>query len=91
MPEGDTVWRAARQLHEVLANQVLVISDFRVPAYSTIDLTGCLVREVVARGKRSPCPTTRANSTRSRREARPVFQRIISGDPAVPAFLSPPF
>jgi endonuclease-8 len=51
MPEGDTVWRTARRLHDVLANQILVTSDFRVPAYSTVDLTGSRVREVVARGK----------------------------------------
>jgi endonuclease-8 len=51
MPEGDTVWRTARRLHDVLANQILVTSDFRVPAYSTLDLTGSRVREVVARGK----------------------------------------
>jgi endonuclease-8 len=51
MPEGDTVWRTARELHEVLAGQVLVTSDFRVPAYSTIDLSGSRVLEVVARGK----------------------------------------
>ncbi|MEP6526943.1 MAG: DNA-formamidopyrimidine glycosylase family protein [Nocardioidaceae bacterium] len=51
VPEGDTVWRTARRLNEVLANQVLVTSDFRVPAYSTADLTGSRVREAVARGK----------------------------------------
>jgi endonuclease-8 len=51
MPEGDTVWRTAHRLHEVLANQVLVTSDFRVPAYSTVDLTGRMVLEVVPRGK----------------------------------------
>jgi endonuclease-8 len=51
MPEGDTVWRTGRRLHDVLANQILVTSDFRVPAYSTVDLTGSRVREVVARGK----------------------------------------
>jgi endonuclease-8 len=51
VPEGDTVWRTARRLHEVLADQILVTSDFRVPAYSTVDLTGSRVREVVARGK----------------------------------------
>jgi endonuclease-8 len=51
VPEGDTVWRTARRLNEVLADQILVTSDFRVPAYSTVDLTGSRVREAVARGK----------------------------------------
>jgi endonuclease-8 len=51
VPEGDTVWRTARRLNEILADQILVTSDFRVPAYSTVDLTGSRVREAVARGK----------------------------------------
>ncbi len=51
MPEGDTVWRAARQLHEALAGRVLTRSDFRVPRYATTDLTGRAVTEVVSRGK----------------------------------------
>jgi endonuclease VIII len=51
VPEGDTVWRTARKLHEVMADQILVTSDFRVPAYSTVDLTGSRVLEVAARGK----------------------------------------
>ena len=45
------VWRAARQLHDALAGQVLTSSDFRVPRYATTDLTGRRVTEVVARGK----------------------------------------
>ncbi|MGH3394613.1 MAG: DNA-formamidopyrimidine glycosylase family protein [Streptosporangiaceae bacterium] len=51
MPEGDVVWRAARQLHDALAGQVLTSSDFRVPRYATTDLTGRRVIEAVARGK----------------------------------------
>ena len=51
MPEGDTVWRAARQLHEALAGRLLTRTDFRVPRYASTDLTGRLVPEVVARGK----------------------------------------
>jgi endonuclease VIII len=51
MPEGDTVWRAARQLHEALAGRVLTGSDFRVPRYATTDLGGRLVSEAVPRGK----------------------------------------
>ncbi|MQY15395.1 Endonuclease 8 1 [Streptomyces sp. RB5] len=51
MPEGDTVYRAARTLHEALAGQVLTRCDLRVPRLATADLTGRVVREVVPRGK----------------------------------------
>jgi endonuclease-8 len=51
MPEGDVVWRTARQLREALAGRVLVRSDFRVPRYATTDLTGRAVTEAVSRGK----------------------------------------
>jgi endonuclease VIII len=51
VPEGDVVWSTARRLHEALAGQVLTRSDFRVPKYATVDLSGQLVTEVVARGK----------------------------------------
>lgn len=51
MPEGDTVWRTARHLHEALAGRQLTRTDFRVPAFATVDLTGAVVDEVVSRGK----------------------------------------
>ena len=51
MPEGDIVWDTARRLHEALAGRVLTRSDFRVPRYATVDLSGQLVTEAVARGK----------------------------------------
>lgn len=51
MPEGDTVYRAARQLNEALAGSVLAGCDIRVPAYATVDLTGETVHEVASRGK----------------------------------------
>ncbi|WP_332665087.1 DNA-formamidopyrimidine glycosylase family protein [Aeromicrobium sp.] len=51
MPEGDTVWRTARHLHEALAGRELTRTDFRVPAYATVDLRGSRVEEVVSRGK----------------------------------------
>jgi endonuclease-8 len=51
MPEGDVVWRVARQLHEALAGRVLTVSDFRVPRYATTDLTGRRVIEACPRGK----------------------------------------
>ncbi|MBA4866876.1 Fpg/Nei family DNA glycosylase [Streptomyces sp. PSKA54] len=51
MPEGDTVWHTAHQLHAALAGHVLIRSDLRVPKYSTADLTGRTVLEVIPRGK----------------------------------------
>ncbi|WP_066517602.1 Fpg/Nei family DNA glycosylase [Curtobacterium ammoniigenes] len=51
MPEGDTVHRAAARLHDALAGAVLTRTDFRVPQFATVDLTGRRVDDVVARGK----------------------------------------
>ena len=51
MPEGDVVWYTARRLHEALAGRVLTRSDFRVPRYATVDLTGHPVTEAVSQGK----------------------------------------
>ncbi|MET3720600.1 MULTISPECIES: DNA-formamidopyrimidine glycosylase family protein [unclassified Arthrobacter] len=51
MPEGDSVWRAAAQLHRALAGQTLTASDFRVPRFATLNLAGWTVTEVVPRGK----------------------------------------
>jgi endonuclease VIII len=51
MPEGDVVWRTARQLHSALAGRVLTRSDFRVPRFATADLTGRSVTAAVSRGK----------------------------------------
>jgi endonuclease-8 len=51
VPEGDVVWNTAQRLHAALAGQVLTRSDFRVPRYATVSLTGHLVTEAVARGK----------------------------------------
>jgi endonuclease VIII len=51
MPEGDTVWLAARRLHDALAGRVLTGTDFRVPRHATADLTGRAVTETVSRGK----------------------------------------
>ncbi|MCU1529843.1 MAG: glycosylase [Frondihabitans sp.] len=51
MPEGDTVYRAAKKLNAVLAGQTLTSSDFRVPAFATLDLGGAIVDDVVSRGK----------------------------------------
>jgi len=51
VPEGDTVLVAAGRLHAALAGERLLATDFRVPRFATLDLSGQVVREVVARGK----------------------------------------
>jgi endonuclease-8 len=51
MPEGDTVWRVARQLDAALAGRALTRSDFRVPRFATTNLTGRSVRQAASRGK----------------------------------------
>ena len=51
MPEGDNVYRTARQLNDALAGSLLTGCDIRVPAFATVDLTGETVHEVVSRGK----------------------------------------
>jgi len=51
MPEGDTVWRQARDLHAALAGQPLTGCDFRVPQLATVDFTGRTVESVNPRGK----------------------------------------
>lgn len=51
MPEGDTVFRTARRLHEALAGGVVTRFDIRVPGSATADLTGETVHDVVPRGK----------------------------------------
>ena len=51
MPEGDTVWLAAKRMHAALAGQPLTRSDLRVPQLATADLAGQQVLSVVARGK----------------------------------------
>jgi endonuclease VIII len=51
MPEGDAVWRVARQLDAALAGRKLTRSDFRVPRYATTTLVDRSVREALSRGK----------------------------------------
>jgi endonuclease VIII len=51
VPEGDTVWLAAQRMHQALAGQVLLRSDFRVPQLAETDLSGREVLEVAPRGK----------------------------------------
>ncbi len=51
MPEGDTVYRAAHALDRALTGHRLTVSDFRVPAFATVDLTGATVVRTLSRGK----------------------------------------
>ncbi|QSB13453.1 Fpg/Nei family DNA glycosylase [Natronosporangium hydrolyticum] len=51
MPEGDTVFRTARNLHRAFAGRQLTASDLRLPQLATTDLTGAMVVESVSRGK----------------------------------------
>jgi endonuclease-8 len=51
VPEGDTVWRAARRLDRALTGKVLTRTDFRVPQLATWDLSGATVVETISRGK----------------------------------------
>ncbi|MEA2488184.1 MAG: endonuclease [Actinomycetota bacterium] len=51
MPEGNTVHLAARRLNDALAGETISRSDFRVPKLATLDLSGRVVRSVLARGK----------------------------------------
>lgn len=51
MPEGDTVWRQAKQLAAGLLGKQLTGSELRVPAFATADLSGYTVEASTARGK----------------------------------------
>lgn len=51
MPEGDTVWLAARRLHAALAGRPLTRWDLRTPRLSTTDLVGSQVHGVSSYGK----------------------------------------
>ncbi len=51
MPEGDTVYRAARSLDRALAGQLLTATSFRVPQLATVDLAGATVLRTLSRGK----------------------------------------
>ena len=51
MPEGDSVWKAARRLREQLVGRTVVSSDFRVPQHATADLSGAVVTAFDSYGK----------------------------------------
>ncbi len=51
MPEGDTVYLAAARLRRALDGKTLTRSDFRVPRYATLNLSGQPVESVGSYGK----------------------------------------
>ncbi|MCF6509170.1 Fpg/Nei family DNA glycosylase [Blastococcus sp. MG754426] len=51
MPEGDTVWLAAKRMNTALAGSTLRRGEFRLPQLAALDLAGAAVTEVVPRGK----------------------------------------
>jgi len=51
MPEGDTVWLAARRLDACLGGATLTAADLRVPSLATVDLSGRTVESVRSYGK----------------------------------------
>lgn len=50
MPEGDTIWRLARQ-QQPLVGRTIEESELRVPQYATVSLKGATIRRVWAVGK----------------------------------------
>jgi endonuclease-8 len=51
VPEGDTVYFAAKRLDQGLTGQVLTASDFRIPSLATSDVSGSTVLGTRSRGK----------------------------------------
>lgn len=51
MPEGDSIYRAARRLDRGLSGRRLVRTDFRVPQHATADLSGQVVLGTDSHGK----------------------------------------
>ncbi|WP_237188515.1 DNA-formamidopyrimidine glycosylase family protein [Rothia nasimurium] len=51
MPEGDTVWRQARDLHRALATRTAHKTDFRYPDLGDVNLAGQPIHGALARGK----------------------------------------
>ena len=51
VPEGDSVWKAAKRLREQLVGRTVVRSDFRVPQHATADLSGRQVTAFDSYGK----------------------------------------
>jgi endonuclease-8 len=51
VPEGDTVYLAARRLDSALSGETILASEFRIPKYAEVDLSGRVIHSVKPRGK----------------------------------------
>ncbi len=51
MPEGDSIYRAAKRVHEALAGRILDRTELRVPRFAAVDLRGRTVGSAHSRGK----------------------------------------
>src|SRR5258707_57332 len=51
MPEGDVVWRGARELDAALSGRALPRSALRAPQFATTSLMGRSVPQAISRGK----------------------------------------
>lgn len=51
MPEGDSVWKAARRMRAALVGHTVVRSDFRVPQHANADLSGQTITAFDSCGK----------------------------------------
>jgi endonuclease-8 len=51
VPEGDSVWKAARRMREQLVGRTVMRSDFRVPQHATADLSGRQITAFESYGK----------------------------------------
>jgi endonuclease-8 len=51
VPEGDSVWKAARRMRGHLVGRAVLASDFRVPQHATADLSGRQVTAFDSYGK----------------------------------------
>jgi endonuclease-8 len=51
VPEGDTVYLAAKKLDQGLTGQLVTGSDFRIPSLATSDVSGATVVGTISRGK----------------------------------------
>jgi endonuclease VIII len=51
VPEGDTVYLAAQRLNAALSGKTIVRSEFRIPRYATVNLSGRRIETVRPAGK----------------------------------------
>lgn len=51
MPEGDSIYRAAKRVHDALAGRTLERAELRVPRFAAVDLRGRTVEAARSQGK----------------------------------------